>query len=338
MDTNTIEAKKALGNWKPNLYLSNLAVAYFEEPTYAHKRLFPICPVQFPSGHFYEFKMEDLARDNVQRKPDYGVVQPAIMGHSDNSYSCHVDQVLIGLDQIITLAYQRANAPGSGDPRRARVKMITEQMSLHQEIQFAEKFFKVGVWNNQWTGANTADSQNKKFKRFNNSDSDPVELFDNLSIEIRRNGRRKPNKLALGIETFKGLKNNPSILERIKYSGTQQNPAIVNENVLAQVFGVDEVIVLDATYNAAGINQPANMQYVCDSKGALLFFAPDTPQIDMPSAGYMFTWLMNGGNYIAIDQFEKNDGSHTDFLEGIIAYDLQKTSDALAVYLTDCVD
>ncbi|MBR1805410.1 MAG: hypothetical protein IJ774_03380, partial [Selenomonadaceae bacterium] len=66
-------------------------------------------------------------------------------------------------------------------------------------------------------------------------------------------------------------------------------------------------------------------------------YTPDTPQIDEPSAGYMFTWMLNNSDYIAVDTFERQDGSHTDFVEAIIAYDMRKTSDALAVYLADCV-
>lgn len=337
MDVNTIQIQKQLGNWKPNQYLSNLCIAYFEEPTYASKRLLPMCPVQLPSGFYYTFSKADLARDNVKRKPDFGSVQPAIMGLSDDSYSCHVDQIIIGLDKIITLAYQRSGAAGSADPIRGRIKTITEQMALHQEIEFARNFFNKGVWSNQWTGAATGNDAQKKFKRFDDATFDPVGFIDARAIDIRRNGRRRPNKLALGVETFAALKNNPFVKERIKYSGTTQNPAVVNESVLAQIFGVENVVVLDATYNAAGIGEPENMQFVCDSKGALLLYTPDTPQVDEPSAGYMFTWMLNGGDYIAVDTFERQDGGHTDFVEGIIAYDMRKTSDALAVYLSDCV-
>lgn len=337
MEVKDIEFRKNFKGWRPIQYLSNLAIAYYEDATYGHRRLFPVCPVDLPAGAFYEFSKADLARDSVRRKPDYGSVQTATMGHSDNSYSCHVDQIIIGLDKIIARAYEVANAPGSADPRRARVKMISEQITLHQEIEFAKKFFNSTAWDNVWTGASAGDTANKKFKYFSSNDVDPVDFFDDRVIEIRRQGRRKPNKLALGVETFKALKNNPFILERIKYSGTTQNPAIVSESVLAQVFGVDEVVVLDATYNDAGIGEPENMKYVCDSKGALLLYTPDTPQIDMPSAGYLFTWRLDGGNYIAIDTFEKNDGSHTDFIEGLIAWDMQKTSDALACYFTNCV-
>lgn len=337
MEVRDIQVRKSLGAWKPNIYLSNLSMAYYEEPTFAHKRLFPVCQVQLPSGYYYTFSKADLARDNVRRKPDYGAVAPAVMGLSDDSYSCQVDQIIIGLDKIVSLAYQRVGAAGSADPYRARVKTITEQIALHQEIEFAKKFFNAGVWTNEWTGAVSFNEEQKKFTKFDNSDTDPVAFIDARMIDIRRNGRHKPNKLALGIETFAALKNNPFIKERIKYSGTTQNPAVVNESVLAQIFGVDQVIVLDATYNDAGVGQEENMQFVCDSKGALLLYTPDTPQIDEPSAGYQFTWQLNGGDYIAIDTFEKNDGSHTDFMEAIIAYDMRKTSDALAIYMKDCV-
>lgn len=335
MEIKDIQIKKALGTWKPSLYLSNMAQMFFEEPTYAHRRVFPICPVALPSGHYYEFNKADLARDNVHQKPPYGSVAPAVFGISEQSYSCKVYQILIGMDEIMTLPYQRTNA--TVDPRRIRVRTITEQLATHQEIDFAEKYFKASAWANVWTGAAAYNATNKQFLKFDDSASDPVILFDELSTEIRRNGRRKANKLVLGLEVFNALKNNRFILERIKYSGTTQNPAIVNENVLAQVFGVDEVVVLDATYNEAGYGATEDMKFICDSKGALLLYAPATPSIDEPAAGYIFTWSLENGNYIAVDTHEGAPATHTQLIEGIVAYDMKKTSDDLAIFLDNCV-
>ena len=331
----SLQVKKALGTWKPNTYLSNLAIAYFEEPTYAHRRVFPVCPVALPSGHFYEFNKADLARNNLHQKPPHGTVAPAVFGISEKSYSCKVYQILIGLDQIMTLPYQRANA--AVDPRRMRVRTVAEQIAQAQELMFANQFFKSGVWANEWTGATASDTANKKFKKFDNSDVDPVTFFDDRMTDIRRMGRNKPNKLALGVETFNALKNNQFILDRIKYSGTTQNPAIVNENVLAQVFGVDQVIVLDATYNAAEHGAPEEMKYVCDSKSALLLYTPDNPAIDTPSAGYSFHWTLDGGNYIAVSTYDGAPGTHTEIMEGILAFDNQITGQDLAIYFGDCV-
>ena len=335
MDVKTIEIKKALGTWKPSIYLSNMAQMFYEEPTYAHRRVFPVCPVTFPSGHYYTFSKADLARDQVGIKPPYGTVAPAVFGINNDSYSCNLHQVLIGMDEIMTLPYQRANA--TVDPRRVRVRTISEQIAHHQEIDFAKKFFNNTAWTNTWTGAAATNVTNKQFKKFDNTDFDPVTFFDDRATEIRRNGRHKPNKLVLGLETYNVLKNHPYILERIKYSGTTQNPAIVNENVLAQVFGVDEVIALDATYNAAPFGAPEDMKFVCDPKGALLIFAPETPSIDTASAGYIFSWLFNGSRYMAVETHEGAPGTHTQIMEGLIAYDMRKTSDDLGIYFANCL-
>ena len=144
-----IQAAIAKG-WKPNAYLTNMSMAFFQDPgDFVATSIFPICPVQLSASYFYTFSKADLARDNVQRKPAYGRVAPAIMGQEDNNYKCEVDQVLVGIDQIAQLNYQRSRAPGVADPRRAKVRFASEQMLLHQDIIFASKFFKTGVWNNE---------------------------------------------------------------------------------------------------------------------------------------------------------------------------------------------
>lgn len=334
-----IEVKKALGTWKPNAYLSNMCMAYFQQGEYAARELFPVCPVGLSSSYYYIFSKGDLARDNVQRKPAFGHVAPAIMGQTDSTYACKVDQVLVGIDKISALDYTRSGAPGSADPRRAKVKFVAEQMNLHQDLLFAQNFFKSGVWKNEWEGAATANAAAKKFLKFDDSNCDPVGLFDGLINEVRRIGRRKPNKLALGVDVFAKLKLNHFIMERIKYTGTTANPAIVTEQVLAQLFGVEKVVVLDSTYNDAPVGTDENMKYICDSKSALLCYTTDTPQIDEPSAGYIFAWDMLGdGKYTATSQFEGSPADHTEFIEGLIATDMKKTSDDLAVFLKNCVD
>ncbi len=338
MNINEIIVRKAAGNWKPNAYLSNMSMAYFQKGEFAARSLFPVCPVSLSSSYYYTFSKGDLARDNVQRKPAYGSVTPAVMGLTDNTYACNVDQVLVGIDKIATLDYQRSAAPGMADPRRAKVRFVAEQMNIHQDIIFAKNFFKKGVWKNEWTGAASADSSAKKFLKFDDTNCDPVSLFDSLSATIRRVGRRKPNKLALGVDVFNALKENPFIKERVKYTGTTANPAIVTESVLAQIFGVEQVVVLDSTYNKALPGQDEDMQFICDTKGALLCYATQSPQIDEPSAGYIFAWDMLGnGQYIPTSQFDGPPAAHTEFIEGLIATDMKKTSDDLAVYLSDCV-
>ena len=332
-----IQASIAKG-WKPNAYLTNMSMAFFQNPAdFVATSIFPICPVDLPASYYYTFSKADLARDNVQRKPAFGHVNPAIMGQEDNSYKCEVDQVLVGIDQIAQLAYQRSRAPGVADPRRAKVRFATEQMLLHQDILFASKFFSAAAWANVKTGKSTTPSTNE-FWKWDNASSDPIGQIDDLKAEIKKNGRRTPNRLALGVEAYIALKNHPDIIDRIKYTGTTANPARVTPQVLAELFGVEQVKVLESTYNAAGIGQTASMDFICDSKAALLCYATPNPQIDEPSAGYIFTWDMLGnGQPVAFDQFEGAPADHSEFIEGLMSSDMKKTCDDLAVFLKDCV-
>ena len=337
--TANISKAIATGGFKPNIRLTNMSTAYFQaDDDFVATKLFPRVPVQLATSFYYKFGKAELARDNIQRKPEFGKVTPMPLGLTDDNYNCKVDQLIIGIDQISSLNYRRTNAPGAADPRTAKVKAAAEQAKLHLDIIFADKFFKSGVWENQKTGASATPSGANQFWQFDNDNSDPVRVFDDISLEIKKNGRRRPNKLGLGAETFRALKNNKSILERVKYSGSTANPATVNENVLAQLFGVQQVAVLESTYNKAALGETADMDFVCDPKGALLLYAPDSPAIDEPSAGYTFMWDMLGdGSPMPTTQWEGEPGTHSEFIECLCAPDMKITGQDLACYLTGCV-
>lgn len=333
----SIQAQIAKG-WKPNNYLTNLSVAHFQpDDWFVSPFIFPIVPVQLSTSHYYKFSKADLARDNVQRKPQFGKVQPMIFGSEEALYKCEVDQIIVGIDQIGTLDYQRAGTPGISDPRRAKVRLATEQMKLHMDRVFAEGYFKTGIWTNEYTGVTGAAPAGKQFYKFDDANFDAVHFFGGLRTEMKRNGRRNPNTLALGVEAYEGLKRNPEILERVKYSGSTANPATINQNVLAQLLEIDRVVVLNSTYNAGGLGEE-DMQFICDSKGALLCYAAPNPAIDEASAGYTFAWDMLGnGQYLAFDQYEGEKGTHTEYVEGLMSYTPEKVCDELGYFLTECV-
>jgi len=313
-------------------------MAYFQDASrYAAKAIFPICPVPLSSAHYYRFDKASLLRDNMARKPLFGKVSPAQMGLTDDTYACKVDQILVGIDQIYALDYQRSGAPGVADPRAAKVRFIAEQINLHQDLLFAEHFFQTGVWGNEWTGGTSYDASNQTFIKFSDNNCNPVELFDTLCTDVEQNTGRRPNRLALGKEAFLALKNNPMVVERVKFGGSTANPATVNERVLAELFGIEKVMVLSAIYNRGSLGGPEDMAFICDPKCALLAYATSAPAIDEPSAGYIFTWDMLGnGQYMPVQQYQGENGTHTEFIEGLFAADMKKTADDLAIFLKDC--
>ena len=174
--------------------------------------------------------------------------------------------------------------------------------------------------------------------KFTNHNSDPIKFIDEQKTLIHQNTGRTPNRLALGAQVFDALKLHPAILERVKYGGTTANPASVTENVLAQLFGVEHLVVLKSIQNTAAQGADAQMGYIGDPTALLLAYATNAPAVDEPSAGYIFTWDMLGnGQYMPIMHRTPDDARHTEEVEGLMATDMKKTADDLAVFATGLV-
>lgn len=327
------------GSWRPNIYLTNICIAQFQrDDDFVATKLFPIVPVSLPMSKFYRFGKADLARANMSEKPAFGSVQPAVFSQTEDSYSTRVYQALYGIDQISSMSYGRSNAPGVSDPKVAKARVAAEQTKLFMDLMFAEKYFRPGAWANEWTGTASSPLSSSQFYQFDNSNSDPIKLIDDLKVDLKREGRRKPNRLALGANTYKALKNNPSVIERVKFGGSTSNPATVTTNVLAQLFEVEQVLVMESTYNRASYGDAADMEYVCDPNGLLLCYSTDSPAIDEPSAGYTFAWDMLGnGQHMALTSFQGPLETHSEFVEALCAFDMKQVCTDLAVYLKDCV-
>lgn len=335
----SIQADIAKGAFRPHTALSNMALAYFQSSANSFaKTMFPICPVTLSSDNYYIFNKEDLLRDNWHRKPAYGKVDPAVLSEHTETYACQVDQMIMGIDQIRQTDLTRRMGPRTADPKQQRTKTMAGQANIHQDRIFANKYFKSGVWKQEFSGVDSTTPTDKQFIKFSNGNSDPVAFVDEKKTNIHEETGRMPNRLALGVNVFHALKKHPAILERVKYGGSTANPASVTLNVLAQLFEVDRVTVPLSIMNKAELGQEADMQYIGDPNAFLLAYATDTPSIEEPSAGYIFTWDMLGnGNIFPVLNYLGESGTHSEFIEGLMAMDMKKTADDLAMFFKDAV-
>ena len=334
-----ISAQIAKGAFRPHTALTNMALAYYQNAAnYFAKAIFPVCPVNLSSDNFYIFDKEDLLRDSWQRKPAYGQVMPAVVSEHTDTYACEVDQMIMGIDQIRQTDLQRRQGPALKDPRTQRTKTIAEQASIHQDRLFAENFFKSGVWANEWTGKDDTNVTGKEFIKFSNHNSDPIQFIADRKTSMHEQTGRTPNKLAIGANVFNELRLHPAILERVKFGGTTANPAQVTKNVLAQLFEVEELVVLMSIHNQAKMGKEADMKFIGDPNALLLAYATDAPAVDEPSAGYIFTWDMLGdGQILPIIHRVKDDATHSEEVEGLMATCMKKTADDLAIFCKDVV-
>ena len=334
-----IQADIAKGAFRPHTALSNVALAYYQSDANSFaKTVFPICPVTLSSDNYYIFDKEDLLRDNWHRKPAYGKVDPAVLSEHTDTYACVVDQMIMGIDQIRQTDLNRRMGPRTADPKQQRTKTMAGQLNIHQDSMFARKFFRKGVWTQEYTGIDSTTPATGQIMKFSNGNSDPVSFVDDKSTEMEEKTGRKPNRLALGVHVFNALKKHPAILERVKYGGSTANPASVTLNVLQQLFGIDRITVQRSIMNKAELGQEAKMEYIGDPNAFLLAYATDAPAIDEPSAGYIFTWDMLGnGNILPVLSYPGENGTHSEFIEGLMAADMKKTADDLAMFFAEAV-
>jgi hypothetical protein len=246
--------------------------------------------------------------------------------------------MIMGIDQIRQTDLTRRQGPRIIDPRTQRTKTVAAQANIHQDALFAKNFFKKGAWANEKTGVDSTTPTDKQFIKFSNNNSDPVAIVDAEKTAMEQETGYMPNRIALGVNVFNALKKHPAILERVKYGGSTANPATITENVLAQLFGVERLSVQRSIMNKAEFGEAAKMEYIGDPDSFLLAYATDTPSIDQPSAGYIFTWDMLGnGNILPILNYLGENGTHAEFIEALMATDMKKTADDLAVYFTEAV-
>lgn len=333
----SIQADIAKGAFRPHTALSNMALSYYQSDSKSFARIiFPICPVALSSDNYYVFDKEDLLRDNWHRKPAFGKVDTAVLSEHMEQYACFVDQMIMGVDNIRQTDLMRRQGPTAQNQKMQRAKTMAGQASIHQDAMFSNAFFKPGIWGHEETGVDSTVPASGQFIKFTNGNSDPVAFVDAKKTMMEGNTGRMPNRLALGVNVYNALKKHPAILDRVKYGGSTANPATVTENVLAQLFGVERLTVQRSIMNKAKMGQKADMGYIGDPDGFLLAYATDSPSIDEPSAGYIFTWDMLGnGNLMPVLNYEGEPGTHTEFIEGLMAIDMRKTADDLAMYFAD---
>ena len=207
-----IKAEIAKGVFRPHTALTNMALAYYQNASnYFAKALFPTCPVGLSSDNYYIFSREDLLRDNWQRKPAYGKVDPTTIGESTDNYVCKVDQMIMGIDQIRQTDLSRRQGPSIIQPKQQRTRTIAEQANIHQDRLFAASYFKEGAWKNELEGVDNTTPSTNQFIKFSNANSDPIAFIDKEKTDMNQQTGRTPNRLGLGINVFNALKVHPGI-------------------------------------------------------------------------------------------------------------------------------
>lgn len=269
-----------------NVPLTNISIAYTQDQTaFIADQVFPVVPVTKQSDRYYTYEPGAWNRDDMQmRAPatesagsDYTV--DSTPTYYCNEWALHKDVP----DQAV------ANSDSMINPFRDATNFLSLKALIRRERNFAATFFKTGVWGTDRTGVASGTPNSSQFLRWDASGSDPVQDVSKATTDILEATGIAPNTLAIGKRAYDALKNNASIIDRIKYGQMAGSPAVVTLNILAQLFEIDRVLVMKAISNTAQEGAAKSHSFIF-GKAALLVHSAPNPGLMVPTGGYTFAW------------------------------------------------
>lgn len=314
-----------------NTPLSNVLVSYFQNPMhFAARRAFPTVNVQKQSDRYYVINRDNFNRDEAEKRAP-GTEAAMIDYTLDNTptYSCDVFAVKeLVPDQI------RANADAVVNLDMLATQNLAHKILIKEEKDWASTFFTGGVWSYDYDGTSTGPSAstNEVVQWDQYSTSDPITDVRNGATAILESTGFMPNTLVLGFPVFQKLLDHPDIVDRIKYGQSSGNVALADEQILAQLFGVERVIVSKAIENTADEGQTASHSFITGKKALLCYSAP-APSVTVPSAGYTFSWqgYLGGSNTGEVRKY-REDKLKSDVIEAETAFDHKLVSADLGAF------
>lgn len=307
--------------------LTNLSIAYFQDPsTYGLMNVFPRVPSPFASNKFYTFDRAYFLASRAEKRASGSPAPITGFALSTDNFSVERDSIGGAIPDP-----DRANADPGVDLDATVTAMLNQQLLIKMETRYASAFFGTGIWTTNPTVSVTWDDP---------SSSPVADIINNKRTVAQLAGASYiPNVLALGYKCFDDLCQHPDILDRIKYSAGPGNPAIANEQTLAQVFGVDRIVVCRAIANTGPEAGTASYGAIVASRSALLCYAAPSPGMRTPSAGYTFMWTAapDGSSFGPAIKRWRDYKNESDVLEANVWYQPKVISADLGVFFNNAV-
>lgn len=272
------------GDVHVNRPLTNISIAFLQrQDAFVADRVFPNIPVQKQSDRYFVYDRGDFNRDEMEKRAP-GTESAGGSYSLDNTPTYFADVWAFHKDIPDQI---RANADQPLNQDREATEFVTHKALIKRERQWVSSYFKTGVWDTDITGSSDGAGSNET-TYWNDESSTPIEDVRAGKRVVQESTGFRPNRLTLGRPVFDTLVDHPDIIGRLD-RGQTSGPAMANREQLAALFEVDQVLVMDSIYNTANKGADNTHQFI-GGKHALLSYAPASPGIMTPSAGYTFSW------------------------------------------------
>lgn len=269
--------------------LTNISIKY-SNAAYVGLKMIPVVQVKKKSDIYYIYnsKADRFRIPNTLRAPKTES-KTVDWKTTTDTYNCKEHALNDLIDDI-----ERDNVDKPINLEVDTVEFLTDIIELAQEKRTVDLL----------TGASMTHNTTITVKWEDYANSTPITDIEAGKQDIHSRIFRNPNKLLLSKQVYDALVHHPDILDRIKYS----QKGVVTADLMASVFGVDEVVVGEAGYNTKKEGQTAVYDYLW-GKYALLAYVEPKPGIKKFSLGYTFQM---GNN---ITRRARIETKHSDWFE-----------------------
>ncbi|MBF0371234.1 MAG: major capsid protein [Magnetococcales bacterium] len=250
--------------------LSRIALGY-KNATHVGSILFPHVPVLLAGGKILRFGKESFKLYSARRAPGSNTKR-VDFGYESDPYTLAQES----LEGKVPREHLREaqTSPGLDLGRRATTNVM-RLVALSLEYEQGQLA----------TNANNYDSDHKVTlsgtSQWSDGASDPTGDINAGKEAIRASVGVEPNVLLLSAKAFNALKNHPTIIERIKYTGRDS----VTPDLLAGLWDLERVVV-----GKAVTSDDAGTLTDVWGKDAVLAYVPASPSgMEEPSFGYTYT-------------------------------------------------
>jgi len=154
------------------------------------------------------------------------------------------------------------------------------------EKRIADAVFNATTWTavgvtNEWDDATNADP-------LGDVNTGKKAIYDATGIV--------PNALITAYSTFLDLGVCDQVVDRIKYTNPAVQRGEISTQLLAQFFGVDQVLVGNAVYDSANLGQDASISAIWSNEYAMLCRISSSMDLEEPSLGRTLIWTGDSGS------------------------------------------
>ncbi len=276
-------ALPAPGDQHVNGLLTEISVAFLNKPNaFVADTIFPRLAVEKQSDVFAVYNRGDMLRDEMQRRGPGSESAGGGYRTSTDSYRCDVWSFHKDVDDQTV-----ANTDAPYNAFRDATVYVTQKELIKREVEFVTNFFSTGIWTGASTGTDLVAGTD--FTAWDDAASDIATIISDQCEAIEGATGMWPTDLTVGRKGWNALKNHPDIVDRIAGAAGPGNPAIATRQAVAAVLELERINVASAVKNSAAEGLTASVGYIVGNH-ALLSYAPTTPSLMEPSAGYTFVW------------------------------------------------